>query len=134
MTPPGAGRGPSRWRPLWRWGPALAWAAVLFTLSSMSRLPTGPDAFSDKHAHLIAYALLSALIVWGFTDGAPARTTWRIAAAAAALATLYGVTDEWHQSYVPGRDVSTTDLMADAIGALLAAAALRAWAIIRARR
>ena len=132
MSAPGAG--PPAWRPLWRWGPAVAWAAVLFTLSSMSRLPAGPDAFSDKHAHLTAYAILSALIVWGLTDGAPARTTWRIAAAAVVLATLYGVTDEWHQSFVPGREVSAADLKADAIGALVAAGALRAWAIIRARR
>jgi VanZ family protein len=107
---------------------------VLFTLSSFSRLPAGPGAITDKHAHLVAYAILSASIVWGLTDGAPARTTWRIAAAAAALATLYGVTDEWHQSFVPGRDVSARDVAADAIGALLAAGGLRAWAIIRARR
>lgn len=111
----------------------MAWAAAIFTLSSMSRLPAPPDAFTDKHAHVTAYAILAALIVWGFTDGAPARTTWRTAAAAAVLATLYGVTDEWHQSFVPGRELSGADLAADALGALLAAGALRAWAIIRIR-
>jgi VanZ family protein len=129
---PGAGLAGARL--VLRWGPALAWAALLFTLSSMSDLPATPTAFSDKHAHLGAYAILAALIVWGLTDGAPARTTWRTAAAAAVLATLYGVTDEWHQAFVPGREISAADLGADALGALLAAGALRAWAIIRARR
>lgn len=132
MSPPGAGT-PAR-RLLRRWGPALAWAAVIFTLSSISKLPAPPAAFTDKHAHFAAYGLLAALIVWGFTDGAPARTSWRTAAAAAVLATLYGATDEWHQSFVPGRETSAADLAADALGALLAAGALWAWAIIRARR
>ena len=132
MTPANAGS--PAWRLIRRWGPALTWAAVIFTLSSISKLPAPPDAFTDKHAHLAAYAILAAAIVWGFTDGAPARTTWRAAVAAAVLATLYGATDEWHQSFVPGRELSAADLVADALGALLAAGALRAWAIIRARR
>jgi VanZ family protein len=126
--------GTPAWRLLRRWGPALAWAAVLFTFSSMSKPPAPPDAFTDKHAHLTAYAILGALIVWGLTDGVPARTTWRTAAAAVVLATLYGMSDEWHQSFVPGREISALDVAADALGALLAAGALRAWAIIRARR
>ena len=119
---------------LLRWAPAVLWAAVIFTLSSMSGLPAPPGGFTDKHAHLVTYGVLGALLVWGLTNRSPARTTWSIAAAAVVLAVLYGVSDEWHQSFVPGREVSALDLTADAAGAVLAAVGLRAWAIIRARR
>ena len=137
MIPPaGARRAP---RPAWRrhalrWGPAVLWAALIFGLSSMSSLPPPPGGLTDKHAHFVTYGVLAALVVWGLTDRAPARTTWAAAAAAVALAALYGASDEWHQSFVPGREVSALDLAADTAGAAVAAAVLRAWAIIRARR
>lgn len=117
-----------------RWAPAVLWAALIFTLSSISGLPAPPGGLTDKHAHLITYAVLCACLVWGLTDRAPARTTWAIAAAAVVLTALYGASDEWHQSFVPGRETSRLDLAADTAGAVLAAAGLRAWAIIQARR
>ncbi len=119
---------------LLRWAPAVLWAALIFILSSMSGLPAPPGGLTDKHAHLVTYGVLGALLVWGLTNRSPARTTWSTAAAAVVLAALYGVSDEWHQSFVPGREVSALDLAADAAGAVLAAVGLRAWAIIRARR
>ena len=144
MIPAGPARavipaGPAPARPAWqrhalRWGPAVLWAATIFGLSSISSLPPPPGGLTDKHAHFGAYGLLAALLVWGLTDRSPARTTWATAAAAVVLAALYGASDEWHQSFVPGRQVSALDLAADALGAAIAAGALRAWAIIRARR
>ncbi|MEO5820818.1 MAG: VanZ family protein [Vicinamibacteraceae bacterium] len=125
---------PDRVSILVRWAPAVLWAALIFALSSFSSLPAPPGGLTDKHAHFITYAALAALIVWGLTDRSPARTTWTVAAVAAVLTALYGVSDEWHQSFVPGRDVSALDLAADAAGGVLATVALRAWAIIRARR
>lgn len=137
MIAPAAAPPPPRPEPvglLVRWAPAVLWAALIFALSSVSGLPAPPGGLTDKHAHLITYAVLCACLVWGLTDRAPARTTWGIAAAAVVLAALYGASDEWHQSFVPGRESSTLDLAADAAGAVLAAVGLRAWAIIRARR
>ena len=137
MNPPA---GPSQApRPAWlrhalRWAPAVLWAAMIFGLSSMSTLPPPPAGLTDKHAHFAVYGVLAALLVWGLTDRSPGRTTWATAAAAVVLAALYGASDEWHQSFVPGRDMSILDLAADTAGATLAAVALRAWAIIRARR
>jgi VanZ family protein len=137
VTAPAAG--PTAPRPdpfavLLRWAPAVLWAALIFTLSSIAGLPAPPGGLTDKHAHLITYAVLCACLVWGLTDRAPARTTWGIAGTAVALAALYGASDEWHQSFVPGRETSMLDLAADTAGAVLAGAGLRAWAIIRARR
>jgi VanZ family protein len=126
-------------RPPWlrlalRWAPAALWAAMIFALSSTAKLPAPPAGLTDKHAHLVTYGMLAALLVWGLTDRSLARTTWATAAAAVALAALFGASDEWHQSFVPGREVSALDLAADITGAAIAAVALRAWAIIRARR
>ena len=47
------------------------------------------------------------------------------------IAVAYGVTDEWHQSFVPNRHADPRDLAADAIGACAAAASVKAWDIIR---
>ena len=137
MIPP-AGTGPAP-RPPWlahalRWGPVVLWAAMIFVLSSQSSLPDPPGGFTNKHAHSVTYGVLVALLVWGLTDRSPARMTWATAAVAVALAALYGASDEWHQSFVPGREASALDLAADVSGAAMAAIAVRAWAIIRARR
>jgi VanZ family protein len=127
--------GPVPWtRRLLHWLPAAVWAALIFGVSSLSALPEAPTGITDKHAHLGVYGVLGALLVWGLTAAAPRRTTWRTVVLAVVLATIYGVSDEWHQSFVPNRQVSGLDVAADAAGAALAAVGLRAWAIIRARR
>ena len=53
--------------------------------------------------------------------------TLSIAAAAVVVATLYGISDEIHQYFVPPRQVEVRDILADALGASLAAGALYAW-------
>ena len=126
---------PLTWRRrLLHWLPALVWAALIFGVSSLGKVPEAPSGIGDKHAHFAVYAVLAALLVWALTAAAPRRTTWRTAAFAVVLATLYGVSDEWHQSFVPGREMSGLDLVADAAGAAAAAVVLRAWAIIRPGR
>jgi len=63
--------------------------------------------------------------------GAP--LSWWRAAGAVAITTAYGCSDEWHQSFVPGRDADLRDVWADAVGAVAGAAACWAWGIIRSR-
>jgi VanZ family protein len=109
------------------------WASVIFVLSSFSTLPSPPSGITDKHEHLVAYALLSALLVRALSHASWSGVTTRVVLAAAALAALYGVSDEVHQYFVAGREASATDFAADALGAAMAAGALRAWAIIRPR-
>ena len=47
------------------------------------------------------------------------------------VAVAYGVTDEWHQSFVPNRQADVRDVIANAIGALVATGVVGAWSIIR---
>jgi len=49
------------------------------------------------------------------------------------VATLYGISDEWHQGFVHGRDASGFDVLADAAGALLVSVFLFRWPAPSAR-
>lgn len=103
---------------------ALIWMATIFYLSSQS-MPEIDLGFSsqDKLLHLGAYGLLSALWLGGMTRHAGGYRPLQIILAAA-LAALYGCSDEWHQSFVPSRQMDGLDLVADTLGALLGALAL----------
>jgi VanZ family protein len=103
---------------------------LIFAASSIPDLTSLPGNVSDKTGHNIGYALLAALLVRALARGQRSKVTARCALFAAVLATAYGVTDEFHQSFVPGRSPDVQDVLADAEGA--AAASLGAWAILKA--
>jgi VanZ family protein len=119
---------------LWLWLPVALDAALIFYLSSIPRLPSPPGPFSDKHFHFASYAVLATLLVRALASARLRNITGRVAIGAIILATLYGVTDEIHQMFVPGRTSALDDLAADALGAAAAAGLLLAWAIIRRQR
>jgi VanZ family protein len=102
----------------------LAWAALIFFLSSRPVMPTPPIPIADKIAHLGAYGLLATLLC-RLGHG------WRGAVLAWFIAAAYGATDEWHQAYVPGRSTEFADWLADAIGAALAVIFYVRWAAYR---
>jgi VanZ family protein len=107
--------------------------ALIFAGSSISSPPRiGPDV-PDKLLHLVVYAGLGVVLVRALSRGWTGPVTARVALQAALVATLYGASDEFHQSFVPNRDVEALDVVADAAGATLAALALWAWGIIRGR-
>ncbi len=102
---------------------ALAWAGVLFWESSRANpFPFLPEAIlsEDKLLHAGAYAVLGALVAAALR-GTRLRPG-RVVVLAVLVAAAYGATDEWHQSYVPGRDADPLDWAADASGAILGAA------------
>jgi VanZ family protein len=114
------------------WIPVAFWCAVIFTLSSISKLPAPPGGMSDKDAHFLTYGMLGALLVNALAGARWRAVTGRVALTAIVLATAYGATDELHQLFVPGRECDIHDLMADALGASVAAVGLLlACAIIR---
>lgn len=108
-----------------RWPLLLAWLALIFGLSSIPneiRRPTSTIPY-DKIAHFLEYGVLAFLVAWVLARGRRSPVDGAIAAIAVGASVLYGVSDEWHQSYVPGRDPSWTDLSTDALGAACGAAA-----------
>lgn len=99
-------------RSLVAWGPAVIWAAVLFFLSA--REFSGPDTFpvNDKVVHFGLYAVLGAALA--FARARSARSPGALVLLGCGL--LYGISDEFHQSFVPDRTPSLGDVVADAVG------------------
>ncbi len=96
---------------------ALAWMGAIFWLSSAPRdfLPPGVvGTFIGNAAHAPIYGLLALLAARA--SGSPA--------VGLAIAVLYGITDEWHQSFVPGRASSVFDVATDVVGATVALVAV----------
>jgi len=122
----------TRWntRRLSLWAPVALYMMFIFWLSSISRPPDLPSGISDKAAHLLLYSGLGALLVRARAGGWRRPVTIGIAAAAIVMATLYGITDEVHQHFVPPREAEARDILADALGASLAAGALYTWSRI----
>ena len=105
------------------------YCAAIFWESSQSRPIKTTIHFSqdDKVAHVLLYGGLAAVVSVGIhRSGKPAWTAWQFWAPIA-FATLYGVTDEIHQLFVPMRSCDIFDVMADATGATLTQAVLCGW-------
>ena len=104
-----------------RWLPAIAWMAFIFAMSSREQFPATPGISSSLLAviaHLVLYGTLALLILLAVSrDERPMRSTLVMVVA---LTALYGLSDEFHQSFVPGRHPSAFDLVVNTIGATLA--------------
>ena len=115
--------------PFWLWGPVVLLMTSIFIASSI------PDV-GQQSGHSIAYAVLAGLLLRAIAGGRLSGITWRAAAAAGLVAAMYGVSDELHQSFVPGRTADRGDVLADSIGAAVAvtagwlAGAARRWGIL----
>ena len=114
----------------WRWGIAASYAAAIVFASSRSSVPDLPGGPSDKLLHALAYAGLCVCVIVAATRGRWREATARVVLVSALACVLYGITDEGHQSFVPGRDASAGDVAADALGSFAAAGAVYAWGII----
>lgn len=119
-----------RWRRLGLWLPVAGYMAAIFWLSSLSS-PPSPPGVSDKWQHAVAYAGLAVVALRATAGGRWGGVTRAALAAAWLIAVLYGVSDEFHQAFTPGRTPDVMDVAADAIGALAGTGAIGAWSIIR---
>ncbi len=102
------------------WLPAIAWMAFIFALSANPHPPV-PHAGNElldlilrKLGHFSEYAVLALLFYH------PLQSRPRAAVIALLLCALFAATDEWHQTFVPGRDGNIRDVLIDSSGAGLA--------------
>lgn len=111
------------------WAPPVLYAGMIFFLSGLSHpeeeLPSFLGGISDKVLHLVEYGLLSLLCYrafrWAAGEWGARHALWL----AIVTATVYGLSDELHQVFVPPREADPWDLTADALGALLGAVGWR---------
>ena len=109
-----------------------AWMSLITYWSAQGNLPIDQPVvanvlhgFQHRVAHLAAFGLVGLLAGWAFR-GIPKAFFWAVL-----LTSVFGATDEWHQSWTPGRRAAIDDWAMDTASAALA---LFAWARVRSTR
>lgn len=104
------------------WLPVYGWALAIFFFSSLPApsLPKSPYPV-DKLFHLIEYGIFSFLLSRVFRNAGYRFSRRFIYFLSVLIAFLYGLSDEFHQYFVPGRDCSIWDALSDMIGAAIGA-------------
>jgi VanZ family protein len=93
-----------------------------FSATPSNELPNfgSSDTIIKKGAHMLGYALLTLAYLRGLKVTSNNRSeTWKFAIFSLILAALYAMTDEYHQSFVPGRNSRWTDVGIDTIGGIV---------------
>jgi len=126
------------------WWPIVAWMSMIFLfstdffsgantssfldplLSSLFPALTGDQIetvhlFMRKLGHWSEYFILAVLIGRSLLAQIPKQSRYRRTASAISIATIYAASDEWHQSFVPSRSASLSDVLIDGFGALCGA-------------
>jgi len=99
------------------WIISLLYMGLIFLFSSFPPPMELPSfSFADKLAHLLEYGLLASLIY--FALGKSQANTHPVFVPFL-IAFLYGLSDEVHQYFIPGRDADVFDAVADAVGSFI---------------
>jgi len=97
------------------------WSALIFFFSSISDIgkdiPSQWIKIISYFFHFGEYAVLAFLIIRAF-GGMPRISRKKILPLALIFAIIYAVSDEYHQSFVPGRNASVIDILVDSLGIL----------------
>lgn len=97
----------------------ILWCLIIYALSDRSTLPLPPlFPHADKLIHAGAYGLMG-MLAWRACLHLNTATAIRLFLSVA-FCSFYGISDEWHQSFVPGRDSDWADWLADTTGAVIA--------------
>ena len=96
---------------------------VMGTIFFLSHQPGNslalPDIVNiDKVAHMTVYGILAYSMLWGLYPPGCRRSAQKLALATILFCILYGISDEYHQSFISGRYPSVYDVIADGLGAL----------------
>ena len=98
----------------------ILYCTFIYWLSDQQTLPT-PDLFDneDKLHHFLAYFVMG-VFAWRAFEHLPVKRNVLLLITFS-FCSLYGFSDEWHQSFVVGRNSSAWDWLADSVGGLISA-------------
>jgi len=102
------------------WLPVYIYAGVIFYISSVpGPLPRVGIPFFDKLFHIGEYALFGLLCCRALRNSSPQLLIENFKIFGIIIVILFGILDEYHQAFIPGRDFSIFDIFSDAIGGLI---------------
>ncbi len=103
--------------------PVVVYAGLIYLLSSGSSLPEDVSLINgiDKLAHFIEYFVFGFLIYRSLSNARTQSLKENALLLTILFGICFGISDEWHQSYVPGRDATIGDVLFDSLGIITAA-------------
>lgn len=122
MKSPAERSGLSAIGPAWWWLAAGLYALAIFFFSGQS-YPLGVKHLPflvDKAIHVLVYGAFSVVLFAALRHSRPRTPSLVLAGVAAVIAVLYGLSDEYHQSFIPFRHTDAYDLAANTVGAVVA--------------
>jgi VanZ family protein len=101
--------------------PMIVVMGTIFFLSHQpgDSLPLPPVVNIDKVAHMVIYGILAGAVIFGFLPSFRKSNPLTVACTAVLVCTLYGFSDEFHQTFISMRQASRLDMVADFSGALM---------------
>ena len=107
------------------WLPLIAHASLIYYLSSRQNFPVEAPPwafFADKVVHAGLFGFLTLLAIRAWKMDYPGKVSIKVLIIITICVSLYGITDEVHQIYVPNREPDVNDWVADTIGAMIVSA------------
>lgn len=110
------------------WLPTLLWAFLIFNMSGRSSIHTTDVYWQDfvfkKTAHFIEYFIF-AVLIYRSLKNTTGFSKEKILILSFVITVFYAASDEFHQSFIPGREPRIRDVVIDAIGATTGLIALQ---------
>jgi VanZ family protein len=101
--------------------PSAIWAGLIFFLSDQGNLPSMNistfDFIFKKSAHIFVYSVLYFLIFYGVQQVISKKYAPKAWYLPLIICICYAISDEVHQSIVPGRNATLRDISYDTLGA-----------------
>jgi len=103
------------------WAPPILWALLIFLLSNKTIPPASNFYWKEfiikKSAHVFVYGVLAILLYRALvSEGVNKKKAFTISVI---VAIFYGATDEFHQSFTPGREPRVRDIFFDGLGVII---------------
>jgi len=99
------------------WFPVILYSGIIFCVSSIPDVTTPfPEAHFDKFLHIVEYVPFGFLVARGINSARSIISGKKLWILVVLATFVYGISDEYHQSFVVGRNSNYLDVIFDTIG------------------